>query len=57
MTGFFLWSGMMSFFVWMICGVVYVECHGEADDYNSCAWKWSIVSYSCGDDDYPYAVA
>ena len=46
MSGFSLWSGMMmSFYAWMICGVVDVVCHGKSDGYNSCMWNLSIVSY------------
>ena len=56
MTGSYLWSDVMSFCVLMICCVVYVECHGEIDGYNSCMWNLSNVSYSCNDGDYPYVV-
>ena len=55
-TGFYPWSGMMSFCVWMICTVAYVECHGEVDGCNSCMWSSSGVSYSCDIGDYPYVV-
>ena len=38
MSGFYLWSGMMSFCIWMICSVVYVVFHSRIDAYNSCMW-------------------
>ena len=56
MTGFYHWSGMMIFCVWMICSVVYVECHSEVNGCNSCMWSMSSVTYSCDDGVYPYVV-
>ena len=51
-----VWSGMMSFFVLMTCGVVDVVCHGRIDGYNSCMQNLSIMSYFCGGGDYPYVM-
>ena len=55
-TGFYLWSGMMSFCVQMICIMVYVEYHGKVNGYNSCMWNSSSVSYFCDDGNYPYVM-
>ena len=51
-----LWSGMMSFYALMIFGVADVVYHGRIDDYNSCMWNVSIVSYLWGSGNYPCVV-
>ena len=56
MSDFGVWSGMMSFFVLMICSVVDVMWHSGIDNYNSCMWNLSIVSYSCSGGNYSYVV-
>ena len=54
---FNLWSGMMrTFWVQMICSGVNVVCHSGIDGYNPCMWNLSIVSYSLGGGNYPYAM-
>ena len=55
-SGFYLWTGMMSFYAWMIYGMVYVVRDGMVNGYNSCIWNLNIVSYSCGGGDYPYVM-
>ena len=45
-SGFSLWSGMMmSFCVWMICGVVDLVSHRRINGCNSCMWNLSVMSY------------
>ena len=57
-TGFYLWSGMMSFCVWMVCSVVYAECHMcKVNGYNCLYVEFEhVVSYFCDDGDYPYVM-
>ena len=55
-SDFSLWSGMMSFYVLMIYSVVNVVYQGGINDYNSCMWNLSIISYFWDGGNYPCVV-
>ena len=52
-----LWiDNLKSFYVWMVCNVVNVVCHGEVDGCGLYSWSKIIVSCSCGGCVYPSVV-
>ena len=52
-----LWiDNLKIFYVWMICNVVDVVCHGEFDGYGLYRWNTVVMSCFCGGCIYPGAV-
>ena len=52
-----LWiDNLKSLYVWMICNVVDMVCHGKVDGCGLHSWSVIVVSCSCGGCIYPSVV-